>query len=62
MWLSIRDEILEAVGATTEEIPFIGELICVKDDERDWEYSIERILHNFALRLVVRGEVLQAGK
>lgn len=49
----IRDEILEAVGATTEEIPFIGELICVKDDERDWEYSIERILHNFALRLVV---------
>lgn len=27
----IRDEILEAVGATTEEIPFIGELICVKD-------------------------------
>ena len=49
----IRDEILEAVGATTEEIPFIGELICVKDDERDWEYSIERFLHNFALRLVV---------
>ena len=49
----IRDEILEAVGATTEEIPFIGELICVKDDERDWEYSIERIRHNFALRLVV---------
>lgn len=49
----IRDEILEAVGATTEEIPFIGELICVKDGERDWEYAIERILHNFALRLVV---------
>ena len=50
--VEIRDEILDAVGATTEEIPFIGELICVKDDERDWEYSIERILHNFALRLV----------
>lgn len=49
----IRDEILEAVGANTEEIPFIGELIRVKDEERDWEYSIERILHNFALRLVV---------
>ena len=49
----IRDEILKAVGATTEEIPFVGELIRVKDDERDWEYSIERILHNFALRLVV---------
>lgn len=49
----IRDEILEAVGATAEEIPFIGELIRVKDGERDWEYSLERILHNFALRLIV---------
>lgn len=49
----IRDEILEAVGATAEEIPFIGELIRVKDIECDWEYAIERILHNFALRLVV---------
>lgn len=49
----IRDEIIEHVGATTDEIPFIGELISVKDDERNWEYAIERILHNFALRLIV---------
>lgn len=49
----IRDEILEHVGATTDEIPFVGELISVKDEERNWEYAIERILHNFALRLIV---------
>ena len=49
----IRDEILENIGATTEEIPFVGELISVKDDEREWEFAIERILHNFALRLIV---------
>mgnify|MGYP002620122412 CR=1 FL=1 len=49
----IRDEILQAVGATTSEIPFIGELIRVKDDEKDWENSIEKILHNFGLRLIV---------
>ena len=49
----IRNEILQAVGATPAEIPFIGELIRVKNDERDWEASIERILHNFALRLIV---------
>lgn len=49
----IRDEIIEHVGATVEEIPFIGELISVKDEEREWEYAIERILHNFALRLIV---------
>lgn len=49
----IRDEILENIGATTEEIPFVGELISVKGDEREWEFAIERILHNFALRLIV---------
>lgn len=49
----IRDEIISHVGATTEEIPFVGELISVKDNEREWEYAIERILHNFALRLIV---------
>ena len=49
----IRDEILTAVGATASEIPFIGELIRVKDNEKDWENSIEKILHNFGLRLIV---------
>lgn len=49
----IRDEIISHVGATTEEIPFVGELISVKDNEREWEYAIERILHSFALRLIV---------
>ena len=49
----IRDRILEAVGATAKEIPFIGELIRVKDEERRWENSIEKILHNFGLRLIV---------
>lgn len=49
----IRDEIIEHVGATTNEIPFIGELIQLKDNEREWESAIERILHNFALRLIV---------
>lgn len=49
----IRNEILEAVGATPAEIPFVGELIRVKASEREWEASIERILHNFALRLIV---------
>ena len=49
----IRDEIIEYINATKEEIPFIGELIKVRDDEKDWELSVEKILHNFALRLIV---------
>ena len=49
----IRDEIIAHIGASKEEIPFIGELIKVKEDELAWEASIEKVLHNFALRLIV---------
>jgi uncharacterized protein YPO0396 len=49
----IRDEILEHIGATKDEIPFIGELIKVREEEHVWESSMEKILHNFALRLIV---------
>ena len=50
---TIRDEILVAVGATKEEIPFIGELIKVRGEEGVWEYAIEKVLHHTALHLVV---------
>lgn len=50
---AIRDEILSAVGATKEEIPFIGELIKVKESEGAWEYAIEKVLHHTALHLVI---------
>lgn len=49
----IRDDILEHISATKEEIPFIGELIKVRENEGVWELSAEKILHNFALRLIV---------
>lgn len=49
----IREELIENIGATKEEIPFIGELVKVKEDEVNWESSIEKVLHNFALRLIV---------
>jgi uncharacterized protein YPO0396 len=49
----IRQEILDYTGATEQEIPFIGELIQVLPKEKDWELAIEKVLHNFALRLIV---------
>lgn len=49
----IRDDILEHIGASKDEIPFIGELIKVREEENVWEPSVEKILHNFALRLIV---------
>lgn len=49
----LRKEILEHTGATEEEIPFVGELIQLLPGEEHWEYAIEKLLHNFALRLLV---------
>jgi len=49
----IRDEILEHISASKDEIPFIGELIRVREEEGTWESSVEKVLHNFALRLIV---------
>lgn len=49
----IRDLILEHTGATKEEIPFIGELIRVSPDQQEWEGAVEKILHHFALHLIV---------
>ncbi|HEX2867054.1 MAG TPA: ATP-binding protein [Ignavibacteriales bacterium] len=51
--LRIRLQITEALGLNEEEIPFAGELIRVKEKEAIWEGAIERILHNFALSLLV---------
>lgn len=49
----IREEILAHIGATKEEIPFIGELVRVREEDTDWEPAIEKVLHTFALRMVV---------
>ena len=51
--LEIRQGILDAIGAEADEIPFIGELIKVKSEEKKWEGAIENLLHGFALCLLV---------
>ena len=49
----IRAELLEFTGATEQEIPFVGELIKIKSSEAVWESAIERLLHHFALQLII---------
>lgn len=50
----IRQEILLATGASEQEIPFVGELMQVRQEARkEWETAIEKVLHNFALQLIV---------
>ncbi|MGD9162867.1 MAG: ATP-binding protein, partial [Desulfobacteraceae bacterium] len=51
--ISIRRALCHALKVKEEDMPFAGELIRVREDERDWEGAIERLLRNFGLSLLV---------
>src|SRR4051794_20338149 len=51
--LDLRQELCRATGLKEEGLPFAGELIQVRQEDRDWEGAIERLLHNFSLSLLV---------
>jgi len=51
--LSQRATILDALDIPESDIPFVGELLRVRESERSWEGAIERLLHNFGLDLLV---------
>ena len=51
--VAMRRRICEALDLNETQMPFAGELIEVRPEERDWEGAIERIMHNFALSLLV---------
>lgn len=51
--LEIRTAICEALKIDEEDLPFIGELIRVNEDEKEWQGAVERVLHNFGLSLLV---------
>ncbi|MBL0713901.1 MAG: ATP-dependent exonuclease SbcCD, C subunit-like protein [Desulfosarcina sp.] len=51
--LGIRGALCEAVAVPEAALPFVGELLQVKEAAADWEGAIERLLHNFGLSLLV---------
>lgn len=51
--IGIRAALAEVLGVESEELPFVGELLQVRPEAAAWEGAIERLLHNFALTLLV---------
>jgi uncharacterized protein YPO0396 len=53
-WMaSLRRDLCADLRLPERELPFAAEIISVKPEERDWESSIEMVLHGFALSLLV---------
>lgn len=51
--LDIRADITQALKIDEGELPFAGELLRVRDEAQNWEGAVERVLHNFALNMLV---------
>ena len=51
--IQIRAALCAALGLDVDDMPFAGELIQVREDERDWEGAAERLLRGFGLSLLV---------
>ena len=51
--LELRERLCNELGLSAEALPFAGELIQVRDEERDWEGAAERLLHGLGLSLLV---------
>ncbi len=51
--LAIRTKLCQTLALDEEDLPFVGELIQVRPEEREWEGALERLMHNFGLSLLV---------
>lgn len=51
--IQVRDLILTNLGLKDSDLPFVGELLKIKTEEKCWEGAIERVLHNFGLSILV---------
>jgi uncharacterized protein YPO0396 len=51
--LGLRTQLCDDLGLDDEALPFVGELVQVRPEASDWEGAAERVLHNFALSLLV---------
>lgn len=51
--LDLRKEMCRGIALKEENLPFAGELIQVRPEERDWEGAIERLFHGFGISILV---------
>ncbi|WP_175771961.1 ATP-binding protein [Paraburkholderia phenazinium] len=54
--IAMRTALCKALALPEADLCFAGELMQVRDDERDWEGAAERLLRNFGLSLLVSDE------
>ena len=51
--IKLRAALIQALDIPEDELPFVGELLRVRESARPWEPAIERLLHGFGRQLLV---------
>ena len=54
--IKLRASLCDALNISQESMPFVGELLQVREEHSAWEGAAERVLHNFGLALLVPDE------
>ncbi len=51
--LALRTDLAQTLNIAETALPFVGELLEVKEEESAWQGAAERLLHNFATSILV---------
>lgn len=51
--LRVRNQIVKALNLKETDLPFIGELLQIREDEKEWEGVIQTLLRSFGLSILV---------
>lgn len=55
-YIEKRKQLCNTLKIEEAQLPFVGELIEVREEEESWEGATERLLHNFAISILVPEE------
>ena len=56
-FITLRERMCRDLKLAPSDLPFAAELMSVPPEEREWEASIEHVLHGFARSLLVSSEI-----
>jgi uncharacterized protein YPO0396 len=54
--INIRQQLCLDLSLDESELPFVGELLQVREEDKPWQGAIERLMHNFGLSMLVPDE------
>lgn len=52
-YIKLRHDLCKSIDLAEDELPFVGELLQVQEEDAEWEGALERLLHGFGISLLI---------